>query len=154
MERVRNSIPDATGLVYGNGERVHLRRLRNSPGIRIRGYYRPGMLSSMLIRDRISIAVLPSVWPEAYALVVDECLSVGVPVIAFDHGAVPDRLKAWNVGGLVPLRKGASGLAESIFSCLARDGGISDAVFKQLPSPESAARQHVDLYRSLSAGAY
>lgn len=149
MESVRNRFPDATGLVYGNGDGVHLRQLKRCAGIRIRGYYRPGMLSSLLIRDRISIAVLPSIWPEAYALVVDECLSVGVPVVAFDHGAVADRLEAWNVGELVPLQEGASGLAESIFSCLAVDSKIPDAVIRKLPLPISTAKQHVDLYRSL-----
>ena len=151
IERVRTQLPDAGAFVYGNGERVHFRRLRNSLGIRVRGYYRPGMLASLLLRDQISIAVFPSIWPEAYALVVDECLSVGVPVVAFDHGAVADRLRAWKVGDLVPLRESASGLAESVVSCLASDLGVPDTVISDLPLPESSAKQHVDLYRSLIA---
>jgi len=153
MVGVRNRFPDATGLVYGNGEGVHLRQLKRCHGIRIRGYYRPGMLSSLLIGDRISIAVLPSIWPEAYAIVVDECLSVGVPVVAFDHGAVADRLRAWKVGDLVPLREGASGLAQSVVSCLTADLAVPDTVISELPLPESSAKQHVDLYRSLIAPA-
>ncbi len=153
MERVRNRFPDAIGLVYGNGESQHFRLLRNCPGIRIRGYYRTGMLPSLLVRDQVSVTVLSSIWPEAYALVVDECLSVGVQVIAFDHGAVADRLKEWNVGDLVPLRKGANGLADSIVGCIARSPNIPDPVARKLPLPESTAQQHVDLYRSLMSEA-
>jgi glycosyltransferase involved in cell wall biosynthesis len=31
-----------------------------------------------------AVAVFPSIWPDPYGMVVDECLAVGIPVIAFD----------------------------------------------------------------------
>jgi glycosyltransferase involved in cell wall biosynthesis len=151
LKRVRKDHSKAVGFVYGNGETALFRQLRRTKGIRIRGYYRQGGLPVLLKRDRISVAVFPSIWPEAYALVVDECLSVGVPVVAFDHGAVGDRLKAWNAGDLVPLREGASGLAESILSRLAGNLDIPEGLARELPLSESTAKQHVDLYRSLEA---
>jgi len=152
MERVRTRFPDAGAFVYGNGERVHFRRLRRSSGIRVRGYYRPGMLASLLLRDQISIAVFPSIWPEAYALVVDECLSVGVPVVAFDHGAVADRLKEWGVGDLVPLRKGAEGLSDSVVRCAARRPAVPKEVISSLPRTNSTAQQHLSLYQKTRFG--
>lgn len=153
MKRVREDNSKAVGFVYGNGETGLFRQLRRTKGIRIRGYYRQGELSVMLKRDRISVAVLPSIWPEAYALVVDECLSVGVPVVAFDLGAVGDRLKAWNVGDLVPLKEGASGLAESLLCSLVGDLDIPEAITRELPLSTSTARQYVNLYRRLTVRA-
>ena len=147
MKLVREKIPEAEGFVYGNGESSLFRRLKRTRGVRIRGYYRRGTLPTLLERDRISVAVLPSISPEAYSLVVDECLSAGVPVIAFDHGAPADRLANWNVGDLVSPHGGAEDLSHSIIRSLVSGADISAEVKQSLPRPTSAARRHLDLYQ-------
>ena len=152
MERLQSLVPDVVGFVYGNGERKLLRQLRRTKGIRIRGYYRQGELPVMLKRDRVSVAVLPSIWPEAYALVVDECLSAGVPVIAFDIGAVGDRLVDWGVGHLVPMHLGAGGLAGAFVGHLSSGLEVPGEIIASLPRPEGAARRYVELYGGLETG--
>jgi glycosyltransferase involved in cell wall biosynthesis len=59
----------------------------------------------------VNVALLLSVWPEAYGMTFDECLAAGVPVVAFDHGAIADRMRAsGQTPGLVPPDAGAAGV--------------------------------------------
>lgn len=150
MATVGERLPAAKGFVYGGGEPSLLSPMRRDRRLRIRGYYRQGRLPELLVQDRIAAAVLPSIWPETYALVVDECLSVGVPVIAFDHGAVADRLRAWGAGALVPAASGATGLADAAIDLLRNGRPVPEPVIADLPTPSDAARQHIALYRELT----
>jgi len=149
MEIVRSEKPKAAGFIYGNGDHTLLRQLRKAKNLRIRGYYRSGGLAELLARDKIAVAVLPSILPEAYGLVVDECLAARVPVVAFDHGAVADRLRFWEVDQLVSPKLGALGLAETIIDLLSTCPKISESTVKTLPQPEHTAHKHIELYRSL-----
>jgi glycosyltransferase involved in cell wall biosynthesis len=149
MDLVREQRPEVRGFVYGNGERESLQALKAVENLTVRGYYRQGDLARMLARDEISVAVLTSIWPEAYGLVVDECLAAGVPVIAFDHGAVADRLGSWKIGHLTAPELGAHGLAEAIVDALSNRAEVPESVIENLPRPESVAHEHVALYRIL-----
>jgi len=151
MDRITAEVPQITAYVYGNGEDRFAREIRSSGRVRVRGYYRQGALPSLLRRDRIGVAVLPSIWPEAYALVVDECLASGVPVVAFDMGAVGERLASWGAGRLAALDEGSDGLARAILDCISDPPGVPRTVIDQLPHPEDAARQHLALYQRLSS---
>jgi len=148
MERILKHDITALGFVYGSGDGRLTRQLREMNAIRVRGYYQQGNLPSLLVRDRITVAVLPSIWPETYGLVVDECLSAGVPVVAFDHGAVGDRLDEWGVGRLVPLQLATTGLADSIIDCSASGSDVPIGVRSLLPRPSSSAHLHIELYGS------
>ena len=86
---------------YGGGDPMILRRWRRLPGLQVRGYYRSGSLPAMLRRDHVDLALLLSVVPESYSLVLDECSAAAVPVVAFDLGAFGDRLAA-GAGLLLP----------------------------------------------------
>ena len=103
---------------YGGGDPALLRRLRG-PGVRVRGYYRRGSLSALLVHDRVDFAILPSIVPESYGLALGECLAAGVPVMAFDCGAVADRVRAGGGGVLVDLAGGAAGLAAALREVIA-----------------------------------
>ena len=98
---------DLRWTVYGGGDPELLARLRRLPRVRVRGYYRSGTLPWLLRRDRVDLALLLSIVPESYSLVLDECAAAGVPVVAFDLGAVGERLQ---MGRLVPLEEGAEGI--------------------------------------------
>ncbi len=95
------------------------------------------------------MAVVPAIWPSSYSIVVDECLAAGIPVIAFNLGAVDDRLNFWDVGRVVPYKHGHAGLATAIFESLARSLDVPKGVIKTIPSPIKAARRHKDLYKNL-----
>jgi glycosyltransferase involved in cell wall biosynthesis len=149
MGQILNHDPKAVGFIYGSGDGRLARQLRRTKGIRVRGYYRQGHLPSLLLHDRIAVAVLPSIWPEAYGLVVDECLSVGVPVIAFDHGAVGDRLRSWQAGRLVLLRSGQDGLAAAVSEAVESRLAVPGSTLSLIPTPATSAREHLGLYQSL-----
>jgi len=151
MDRITAEVPRIRAFVYGNGEDRFAREIRSSGRVRVRGYYRQGALPSLLTRDRVGVAVLPSIWPEAYALVVDECVASGVPVVAFDLGAVGERLTSWGAGRLAPLEGGSDGLARAILDCISDPPDVPRTVIDQLPHPEDAARQHLALYQRLSS---
>lgn len=107
---------DLRWTAYGGGDSESLARLRRLPRVRIRGYYRSGTLPRLLQRDRVDVALLLSIVPESYSLVLDECVSAGVPVLAFDLGAVGERLPQLGAGRLVPLEAGADGMIRALSS--------------------------------------
>src|SRR6202035_736868 len=84
------------------------RRGAAAGGMRIRGYYRAGSLPRLLRRDGVDLALLLSIVPESYSLVLSECRAAGVPVVAFDHGAVADRIRAEGGGLLVAPEEGGA----------------------------------------------
>jgi glycosyltransferase involved in cell wall biosynthesis len=102
---------DLRWTVYGGGDPELLTRLRRLPRVRIRGYYRNGTLPRLLRQDGVDLALLLSIVPESYSLVLDECMAASVPVIAFDLGAVGDRLTS---GQLVPPAEGAEGIVRAL----------------------------------------
>jgi glycosyltransferase involved in cell wall biosynthesis len=106
--------------VYGGGDADLLARLRRLPRVRVRGYYRSGSLPRLLAADRVDLALLLSIVPESYGLTLSECRAAGAPVVAFDLGALADRLRAQGGGWLVPLAAGAQGVAEVIAERLSR----------------------------------
>jgi glycosyltransferase involved in cell wall biosynthesis len=86
---------------YGGGDPEILRRWRRLPGLRVRGHYRAGSLPALLARDGVDLALLLSVVPESYGLTLDECADAGVPVLAFDVGAIAERIAAAGSGLLL-----------------------------------------------------
>jgi glycosyltransferase involved in cell wall biosynthesis len=153
MDRVRESEPKATGFVYGDGEGELFKQVRKAKQLKIQGYYPQGSLPDLLAKDKIAVAVLPSIAPEAYSLVVDECLSAGVPVVAFERGAVGERLSFWQVGDLVIPGLGTDGLAKAVVGNLNSMQRVPDSVIRTLPQVERVARKLGELYRSQRARA-
>ncbi len=103
--------PDLQFSAYGGGDAALLHRLRRLPRVRVRGYYRSGSLVERLRRDRVDLALLLSIVPESYSLALSECLAAGVPVIAFDHGAIAERVRRHGGGLLAAPETGAEGIA-------------------------------------------
>lgn len=100
--------------VFGGGDTQLLARLRALPRTRVHGYYRAGALPARLRAAKIDLVVLPSIWPEAHCLVLDECAAAGVPALAFDLGALGERIRAGGLGAVIDPRAGAAGLAAHI----------------------------------------
>lgn len=111
FEEVVRRRADLHWTAYGGGDPELLARLRRLPRVRVRGYYRSGTLPRLLRRDRVDLALLLSIVPESYSLALDECAAAGVPVVAFDLGAVKERL---TTGQLVPLDEGAEGIVRAL----------------------------------------
>jgi glycosyltransferase involved in cell wall biosynthesis len=132
--------------VFGGGDFELLRDVRALNRATVHGYYRAGALPHLLARHRIGLVVLPSIVPESFSLTLSECWSVGVPVVAFDHGAIADRVRAHGGGFLVPPEAGAEGIAAAVREWL-RGGNVQ--VPERVPTAREAAAAHVALYREL-----
>lgn len=87
--------------VLGSGDRNTLLRLRHR-GVRIRGYYRQGSLPKLLQHLDIDLVLLLSIVPESFGLTLSEAQRAGAPVLAFDHGALGQRLRQEGGGWLIP----------------------------------------------------
>jgi glycosyltransferase involved in cell wall biosynthesis len=153
MDRVRESEPKAVGFVYGDGDDELFKKVRNAKKVKIQGYYPQGTLPEVIAKDKIAVAVLPSISPEAYSLVVDECLSAGVPVVAFEHGAVGERLSYWEVGDLVPMALGVEGLADAVIDNLGQNQRVADGIIRTLPQIDRVARKYRELSKAQRARA-
>jgi glycosyltransferase involved in cell wall biosynthesis len=149
MEQILKRDKRAKGFLYGCGETGLMKELRKTKGLAVQGYYRHGTLASLLEKDKISVAVFPSIWPDPYGMVVDECLAVGVPVVCFEIGAVADRLNFWEVGRVVRRQHGAPGLATAVFDTLGLRTKVPRDIIKAVPSVSRMARRHWEMYKSL-----
>jgi glycosyltransferase involved in cell wall biosynthesis len=69
----------------------------------ITGHYTEAEVAHLLRREQADVAWLPSVWPETWSYTLDYALGTGLPVVAFDLGAIAERLRAAGVGVLLPL---------------------------------------------------
>lgn len=57
----------------------------------------------LLRREHPDVIWFPSVWPETWCYTLDYALSAGVPIVAFDLGAIAERLRVAGTGELLPL---------------------------------------------------
>jgi GT2 family glycosyltransferase len=69
----------------------------------VTGRYSEGEALHLLQRERPDIAWLPSVWPETWCYTLDFALGAGLPIAAFDVGAIAERLRAVGQGELMAL---------------------------------------------------
>jgi GT2 family glycosyltransferase len=69
----------------------------------ITGPYIDGEAPHLIERERPDIAWLPSVWPETWCYTLDYALTAGLPVVAFDLGAIAERLRAAPHAVLFPM---------------------------------------------------
>ena len=149
IHRMAPAFPGLRWSAYGGGDSELLLRLRRLPGTRVRGYYRSGSLIDHLRRDRVDLALLLSIVPESYSLALSECLAAGVPVAAFDHGAIAERLRRHGGGLLVEPEAGAAGIAAAV---AARINGLripGETRMGDLLPAGGAAQAFADLYREL-----
>lgn len=135
--------------IFGSGDPALLLEAKRL-GARVVGHYRAGGLPRLLRNERVDVALLLSIWPETFGLTLSECRAAGIRVIAFEHGAIADRVAAEGGGLLVPPELGAAGVGALLESVLA--GEVEVPAFRGRtagPSATEAAVERGDLYRTL-----
>jgi glycosyltransferase involved in cell wall biosynthesis len=145
IERLGNSAAGLTWSAYGGGDPALLARLRATGRVRVRGYYRAGSLPALLRRDRVDLALLPSLVPESFSLVLSECQAAGVPVLAFDLGAPGDRLREEGGGRAVPLAHGAAGMAAAAAALVDGREAVPPLSLRAPPDPREIAARWLEL---------
>ncbi len=150
VERVQRTAPGAfRWSVLGGGGVEVLGRLRAMPGVTVYGYYRAGTLTSLLRRRAVDLALLLSVVPESFGLTLSECWAAGVPVLAFDHGALSERIRRHGGGVLVSLSAGSRGVAETLEAIAAGRQALPEVRTFPLPTTHAAAAAYRSVYEQL-----
>ena len=136
--------------VFGGGEPALLHRLSRLRDVSVRGYYRAGTLPGLLRRHRVDLALLLSIIPESYCLTLDECRAAGVPVIAFDLGAIAERVRAQGGGILVPPQADWTGVLTALREVLHCGWPHTPPAVTDLSARvRQTALAHLRLYREL-----
>jgi glycosyltransferase involved in cell wall biosynthesis len=146
LPELSQSIGDSALHIFGGGDADLLRGLRRRPNVNVHGYYRGGELPSLLRRHGVGLVVVPSIWPEAYCLVMSEAWLAGAAVAAFDIGAQAERIRAHGGGWIARLESGVDGLAAIIDRWRAGDAVTLPS---NIATPLDAARAHIELYRTI-----
>ncbi len=92
------------------------RQALSAAGIQMRGTYRHLDLKRLVAE--VDLAVVPSVYEETFCLTIAELQALGVPVLAFAVGAIPERITDGQSGFLVE-ELSARALAERIQALIA-----------------------------------
>ncbi len=68
----------------------------------VTGRFEIGEVEALLAREDGDVAFLPSVWPETWCYALTQMLRSGLPVVAFDLGAMSERLSGMDRARLLP----------------------------------------------------
>jgi GT2 family glycosyltransferase/glycosyltransferase involved in cell wall biosynthesis len=99
--------------------------------VSISGRYGEDEATYLLRREQPDIAWFPSVWPETWCYTLDYALQAGLPVAAFDLGAIAERVRGLESAMLMPLELTAAEINDRL---LALGTGA------QLPATTTASR--------------
>lgn len=66
--------------------------------IRIHGRYEREELPELLEKYKITVAFMPSICPETFSYVTQECMMLNIPTVAFNLGAQGERIGKWEYG--------------------------------------------------------
>ena len=69
----------------------------------VTGRYEVEALAKLVAGLDIDVFWIPSVWPETYAYTCDEVMALGYPLVCGDIGAMPERVRTYKSGRVVPL---------------------------------------------------
>ena len=89
-------------------------RLLKAGNVSITGRYVEHEALHLLQRERPDLIWLPSVWPETWCYALDHALATGVPVVAFDIGALGERLRPLAQGLLLPPALGPAAINDAL----------------------------------------
>jgi hypothetical protein len=70
--------------------------------MKIHGPYREGELPALLAKYRPHVIWFPAAWPETYSFTLSAAIEAGLPVVATDIGAFPERLTGRPFTWLLP----------------------------------------------------
>ena len=87
---------------------------KNHSNYRNHGPYARGELSQLLVDNHIDLVCILAPWPETYSYTLTETYMAKVPVLAFDIGAVGDRIKKDKQGWVLPVSSTVNQILEKI----------------------------------------
>ena len=82
----------------------------------VTGPYREEEINSLLDRERCHLAFFSSVSPETWCYTLTYAMAYGLPIVAFDHGAVAERLLPFSAAKLLQLSSTPANINDSLLS--------------------------------------
>ena len=104
-------LPLQFAVIGGTADDAQFDRLTN---VAITGAYREQEVDGLLKQHGARVALLPSVWPETYSYTLSVALRNGLFPVAFDLGAIAERIRLSRTGTLLPLGTPASQINEAL----------------------------------------
>ena len=99
----------------------------------VTGPYEEPEIYDLLRREAPRVAFFPSVTPETWCYALTPALRIGLPIVAFDLGAIPERLRAAGIGRVVPVTTGPDRLNDLLLSAAGEDAQIATIVHEPAP---------------------
>jgi glycosyltransferase involved in cell wall biosynthesis len=125
---------------------------RNAP-VEALGWYRPPELADRLCADS-DVVAFTSLAPESWSQTVSEALALGLPVVAFDQGAVAERLRRLDAANfLVSPTEGVDGFTRRLRALANRELCWPFDCAEPEWSPSQMAKRYVEVYEQLAASA-
>jgi GT2 family glycosyltransferase/glycosyltransferase involved in cell wall biosynthesis len=104
----------------------------------ITGPYSDDEVAALLAREGCRVAFFSSIVPETWCYALTHALVQGLPVLAFDLGSIPERLKGYGAAQLLPLSSPAPAINDALLQ-LARTTAISNTPEVTVMDSNSAA---------------
>jgi GT2 family glycosyltransferase/glycosyltransferase involved in cell wall biosynthesis len=86
----------------------------------VSGPYGDSEIGALLEREQCQIALFPSVAPETWCYALTHAISWGLPIVAFDLGAIAERLRGHTAAELLPLSTQAAGINAALLALARR----------------------------------
>lgn len=127
---------DLSKKLYFTNIKLHLfgildRPLNNNRHYIDHGRYNREELQELLSNNNIDLICLFSLCPETYSFTLSESLMSGIPALAFDIGAIAERIKKDNIGYVIPLTNDAKTIKKKIKEIL-KDKEQYDIILKNI----------------------
>jgi GT2 family glycosyltransferase len=112
----------------------------------ITGRYTEAEAPYLLRRELPDIAWLPSVWPETWCYTLDYALGAGLPVAAFDLGAIAERLRDSKTAALMPLELKPQGINDRLLQLARSRRHPTQKVARSVQTPLARPRDDANMH--------
>lgn len=86
--------------IFGFSDKLELQKLQN---VSFSGKYREEELEGLLVSSQCHLAFFPALWPETYSYTLSQGWFAGLYPVAFDIGAIAERIRRSGWGHLLPV---------------------------------------------------
>jgi GT2 family glycosyltransferase/glycosyltransferase involved in cell wall biosynthesis len=104
--------------------------------MKIGGSYRPHELPARLAQLDPHFVFFPAVWPETYSFVLSEIWAAGYPAVAFDVGAIAERIRATGAGVVLPFETSPQLLLPRLLNARSQVATLAGLEFSLNYTPE------------------
>ena len=85
----------------------------------VTGRYQEREIQDLIRREKPHLAFYPSVWPETWCFALTHGMRAGLPIVAFDLGAVAERLRSWPCARVISLTTDSQALNDLLLETAA-----------------------------------